>query len=101
MDSSKRLPLSGRLMGLKAGMDSASSRDVAYKEALKACPPVPMALVDHLDRVFVDPTWTPTMQSFQEQLIFQAGVNKVKRYLKDRLLSQEAAARAARTKVGR
>lgn len=61
----------------------------SYIEATQQCPPVSKALIAHLDKMFSAKSIPPTSPSMQQELVFQAGIEKVKDYLKDQNARQE------------
>lgn len=60
-----------------------------YTDAIHSCPPVSKALIAHLDRMFSRKTVLPTSPSMQQELVFQAGIEKIKDYLKEQNARQE------------
>jgi len=88
-----------QIRNITAGVADVAARSAAYTEAVKTCPPIGQHLVDHLDVVFARPTYKPGLDNLSDHLIYQEGIDKVKKYLKDQVKAQEANARAQRTKA--
>ncbi len=64
-------------------------QDKAYDVAVRECPPVSRQLLAHLDKMFHRRQIPPTSPSLANELIFQAGINQIKDYLRMQNSRQE------------
>lgn len=69
-----------------------------YNAACRTCPPVSQLLLDHLDMMFSRKDVHHTDPTMSQQLIIQAGIDKVIKHLRRQNDRQEKEAREARTK---
>jgi hypothetical protein len=70
----------------------------AYKKALGDCPPVSAGLLAYLDKMFSRRSIKPNEPTMQQELVFQAGVDKVLQHLRGQNERQEQDIRSQRTK---
>ncbi len=91
--------MSSLLEGLRSRNKAAPDLHLdAYQKALRECPPVSAALLAYLDNMFARKPIPPTSPSLQQELVFQAGIDKVLMHLRSRNEQQERNIRETRTK---
>ena len=69
-----------------------------YQKALRECPPVSASLVAYLEKMFSRRQIKPNDPTMQQELVFQAGVDKVIMHLRSQNDMQEQRVREERTK---
>ncbi len=74
------------------------SRSTEYRKLEQECPPISQQLLGHLDKMFARKTILPTSPTIGNELIYQAGVEKVLDYLRRQNGRQEDRIRADRIK---
>jgi hypothetical protein len=94
-----KLPQHSRIDEIRAGMQQKAQRDDSYQKFIRQCPSIHPALVDHLDRAFAAPPVKPTDPNMANHLIYQAGIEKVKAYLRSQMQRQEAQAQKERQRI--
>ena len=70
----------------------------AFNKALRECPPVSAALLMYLEKMFARKQIKPNDPTMQQELVFQAGIDKVVMHLRSQNDRQENEIREARTK---
>lgn len=85
------------LNDLKSKQKKKSLDDVAYARALQDCPPVSAALLAYLDKMFARKYIEPNNPNMSQELIFQAGIDKIKNHLRTQNDRQEKEIRDNRT----
>ena len=54
-----------------------------YEQMIEAAPPVSAALLRHIDNMFVPPDIPPDDPAMEQKLVFQHGIERVLKYLKN------------------
>ena len=78
--------------------DLRSAQIVDYEKAVRSCPPVSKALLAHLEKMFSRKMIKPTEPTMQQELVYQAGIDKVIEYLRKQNDRQEREVASTRTK---
>lgn len=79
-------------------MTTVDAQAEAYNKALLDCPPVSAALIVYLNRMFARRYIKPNDPTMQQELVFQAGIDKVVQHLGNQNDRQEKEIRDSRTK---
>lgn len=78
--------------------DSTDTVAEAFNKALRECPPVSAALLMYLEKMFARKQINPTNPSMQQELVYQAGIDKVVMHLRSQNDRQEREVRETRIK---
>jgi len=78
--------------------DFRSTQIVDYQKAVQSCPPVSKLLLEHIKKMFSRRSIKPTEITMQQELVYQAGIDKVIEYLRGQNERQEKAITETRTK---
>ena len=78
--------------------DLRSAQTADYNKALSQCPPVSKQLLAYLDKMFTRRLIKPTEPTMQQELVYQAGVDKVIEHLRSNNERQEKEVASTRTK---
>lgn len=69
----------------------------AYNRTLRECPPVSAALIAYLEKMFARRYIKPNEPMMQQELVYQAGVDKVIQHLRSQNERQEKEIKNPRT----
>jgi len=78
--------------------DFRSPQTVDYEKALRDCPGVSKQLIAYLERMFSRKSIKPTEPTMQQELVYQAGIDKVLEHLRSQNERQEQEIKIGRTK---
>jgi hypothetical protein len=70
----------------------------AYDKAVRECPPVSASLIAYLEKMFSLKYIKPNVPTMQQQLVFQAGQDRIIKHLRSQNERQEQEVRSIRTK---
>ncbi len=69
-----------------------------YVRVIQECPPVSNIMLEHLDKMFSRKSIKPTSPTMEQELVYQAGIDKVLAYLRSANERQEKEQQEIRTR---
>jgi len=91
--------MSSLLNDLRSHQITASAKATEdYLSAIQECPPVSNAMIEHLKKMYTRKIIKPTSSTMSQELIYQAGIDKIITYLENANTRQEKEQQDIRTK---
>lgn len=90
--------MSSLLDDLRLQQHTKAKQLVDYEKTISECPPVSKALIQYIERMFSRKLILPTSPSMQQELVYQAGIDKVIAHLRSQNDKQERTLRESHVK---